>query len=71
MDSDVPRMPDPPGAEHLDFPDASFDDIYCARLFHFFTGDRIRIGMSKFSRWLRPVGRLDGREIAGAIGRKA
>jgi SAM-dependent methyltransferase len=73
--------------EHLDFPDASFDGIYCARLFHFFTGDRIRIGMlaRELARaGLRVVaaglspytgafasGRLDGREIAGAIGLKA
>jgi len=33
--------------EHLDFPDASFDGIYNARLFHFFTGDRIRASLAK------------------------
>ena len=44
--------------EHLDFPDASFDGIYNARLFHFFDGERIRAGMSKFYRWLKLGGRV-------------
>jgi SAM-dependent methyltransferase len=44
--------------EHLDFPDASFDGIYNARLFHFFTGDRIRASLAKFARWLKPGGRV-------------
>lgn len=44
--------------EHLDFPDASFDGIYNARLFHFFDGNRIRTSLVKFSRWLKPGGRL-------------
>jgi ubiquinone/menaquinone biosynthesis C-methylase UbiE len=44
--------------EHLDFPDASFDGIYNARLFHFFDGDRIRVSLTKFYRWLKPRGRV-------------
>src|SRR5215475_7969376 len=44
--------------EHLEFPDTSFDDIYNARLFHFFTGDRIRASLTKFYRWLKPGGRV-------------
>lgn len=44
--------------EHLDFPDALFDGIYNARLFHFFTGDRIRASLKKFARWLKPGGRV-------------
>jgi ubiquinone/menaquinone biosynthesis C-methylase UbiE len=44
--------------EHVDFPDASFDGIYNARLFHFFDGDRIRTSLTKFYRWLKPGGRV-------------
>jgi SAM-dependent methyltransferase len=44
--------------EHLDFPDASFDGIYNARLFHFFDGDRIRSSLMKFYRWLKPGGQV-------------
>ena len=44
--------------EHLDFPDASFDGIYNARLFHFFGGDRIRASLLTFYRWLKPGGRV-------------
>jgi SAM-dependent methyltransferase len=44
--------------EQLDFPDASFDGIYNARLFHFFDGDRIRVALAKFHQWLKPGGRL-------------
>ena len=44
--------------EHLNFPDASFDGIYNARLFHFFDGDRIRASLTKFYRWLKPGGRV-------------
>jgi SAM-dependent methyltransferase len=44
--------------EHLEFADASFEGIYNARLFHFFDGDRIRAGLIKFYRWLRPGGRV-------------
>jgi SAM-dependent methyltransferase len=44
--------------EHLDFPENSFDAIYNARLFHFFTGGRIRLALAKFHRWLRPGGRV-------------
>jgi SAM-dependent methyltransferase len=44
--------------EQLDFPDASFDGIYNARLFHFFVGDRIRASLINFYRWLKPGGRV-------------
>ena len=44
--------------EHIDFPDASFDGIYNARLFHFFDGDSIRTSLTKFYRWLKPGGRV-------------
>lgn len=44
--------------EHLEFADASFDGIYTARLLHFFDGDRIRAGLAKFYRWLRPGGQV-------------
>jgi ubiquinone/menaquinone biosynthesis C-methylase UbiE len=44
--------------ERLDFPGASFDGIYNARLFHFFDGDRIRTSLTKFYRWLKPGGRV-------------
>ena len=44
--------------EHLEFPDASFDGIYNAGLFHFFDGDRIRASLTKFYRWLKPGGRV-------------
>jgi ubiquinone/menaquinone biosynthesis C-methylase UbiE len=44
--------------EHLDFPDASFDGIYNARLFHFFDGDRIRASLTKFYRWLKVGGQI-------------
>ena len=44
--------------EHFEFPDASFDGIYNARLCHFFTGDRIGASLMKFYRWLKPGGRL-------------
>ena len=43
---------------HLEFPDASFDGIYNARLFHFFDGDHIRASLAKFFRWLKPGGRV-------------
>jgi cyclopropane fatty-acyl-phospholipid synthase-like methyltransferase len=38
--------------------ESSFDAIYNAGLFHFFDGHRIRAGMLKFYRWLKPGGRL-------------
>jgi SAM-dependent methyltransferase len=44
--------------EHLDFPDASFEGIYNARLFHFFSADRIRAGLVKLYRWLKPAARV-------------
>jgi ubiquinone/menaquinone biosynthesis C-methylase UbiE len=44
--------------ERLEFSDGSFDGIYNARLFHFFDGDRIRAGLTKFYRWLKPDGRV-------------
>jgi SAM-dependent methyltransferase len=44
--------------EHLDFPDASFDAVYSARLLHFFDGDRIRASITALYRWLRPGGRV-------------
>ena len=44
--------------EQLDFPEASFDGIYCARLFHFFDGDRVRASLMKLHRWLKPGGQL-------------
>ena len=44
--------------ERVDFPEASFDAIYNARLFHFFGGDRIRAALTKMYRWLKPGGRL-------------
>jgi ubiquinone/menaquinone biosynthesis C-methylase UbiE len=49
-----------PGAfpEHLAFPNGSFDAIYNARLFHFFTGDRIRASLALMHRWLKPNGRV-------------
>jgi ubiquinone/menaquinone biosynthesis C-methylase UbiE len=42
--------------ERIEFPDVSFDGIYNARLFHFFDGDRIRMSLTKFYRWLKPGG---------------
>ena len=42
--------------ERLEFSDGSFDGIYNARLFHFFDGGRIRAGLTKFYRWLKPDG---------------
>jgi ubiquinone/menaquinone biosynthesis C-methylase UbiE len=42
--------------EQLDFPGASFEAIYNARLFHFFNGDRIRASLTKIYRWLKPGG---------------
>lgn len=44
--------------EQVGFPDESFDGIYSARLFHFFDGDRIRAGLAKFYRWLKPGGEV-------------
>ncbi len=44
--------------ELLDFGALSFDAIYCARLFHFFGEGRIRGGLDKFHRWLRPGGKV-------------
>lgn len=44
--------------ERLDFPDNSFDAIYNARLFHFFTGDRVRASLAKIHQWLKPGGRV-------------
>ena len=44
--------------EHVDFPDACFDGIYNARLFHFFDGERIRASITKFYRWLKPGGQV-------------
>jgi ubiquinone/menaquinone biosynthesis C-methylase UbiE len=44
--------------EQINFPDASFDGIYNARLFHFFTGERIRAGLVAMHRWLKPGGRV-------------
>jgi len=44
--------------EQVDFPDASFDGIYNARLFHFFERGRIRAGLAKFHRWLKSGGRV-------------
>ncbi len=44
--------------EQLDFPCASFDGIYNARLLHFFDGGRLRAGLAKFHQWLKPGGRL-------------
>jgi ubiquinone/menaquinone biosynthesis C-methylase UbiE len=49
-----------PGAfpEQLQFTDASLDGIYNARLFHFFTGNRIRTSLASMYRWLKPGGRV-------------
>ena len=44
--------------EHLDLPEASFDGIYNARLFHFFPGFRIRASLTKIHRWLKPGGNV-------------
>jgi SAM-dependent methyltransferase len=44
--------------EDLEFPDCSFDGIFNARLFHFFDGDRIRAGLAKIYRWLKPGGQV-------------
>lgn len=44
--------------ERVDFPQASFDGIYNARLFHFFDGNRIRAALTKMYRWQKPGGRL-------------
>ena len=44
--------------EQTSFADATFDGIYNARLFHFFTGDRIRASLAAVYRWLRPGGQI-------------
>lgn len=44
--------------EETTLPDASFDGIYNARLFHFFTGERIRAGLAAMYRWLKPGGQV-------------
>lgn len=44
--------------EQTSFPDATFDGVYNGRLFHFFTGDRIRAGLAAIYRWLKPGGRV-------------
>jgi SAM-dependent methyltransferase len=49
-----------PGAfpEQINFADATFDGNFNARLFHFFTGDRIRAGLAAIYRWLKPGGQV-------------
>jgi len=49
-----------PGAfpEQVECPQATFDSIYNARLFHFFSGDRIRTSLAAMYRWLKPGGRV-------------
>ena len=44
--------------EQLEFPKASFDGIYSARLLHFFNGDRIRSAIAAIHNWLRPGGQV-------------
>jgi ubiquinone/menaquinone biosynthesis C-methylase UbiE len=44
--------------ERVDFPEASFDGVYTARLFHFFDGERIRVSLSKVHGWLKPGGKV-------------
>lgn len=44
--------------EEVELPDAQFDAILSARLFHFFDAERIREGLQKLYRWLKPGGRL-------------
>jgi SAM-dependent methyltransferase len=44
--------------EQTTFPDDTFDGIYNARLFHFFTGDRIRASLNAMHRWLKPGGQV-------------
>ena len=44
--------------EETDFPAATFDGIYNARLFHFFSGDRIRAGLAAMYHWLKPGGQV-------------
>ena len=45
-------------ADHVEFPEASFDGVYTARLFHFFDGERIRASLSKMHRWVKPAGKV-------------
>jgi ubiquinone/menaquinone biosynthesis C-methylase UbiE len=44
--------------ELLEFANSSFDAVYCARLFHFFNGERIRTGLNKIHAWLRTDGKV-------------
>src|SRR5262249_40739649 len=44
--------------DHVAFPEASFDGVYTARLFHFFDGERIRVSLSKLHRWVKPAGKV-------------
>ena len=44
--------------EGLAFAAHSFDAVYCARLFHFFDGARVRAGIERIQAWLRPGGKV-------------
>lgn len=44
--------------ESLAFAPDSFDAVYCARLFHFFDGARVRAGIERIRAWLRPGGKV-------------
>lgn len=44
--------------EKLDLPGDTIDAILISRVFHFFTGERIREGLRKIQSWLRPGGKV-------------
>ena len=44
--------------EKLDLPEAVVDGVLVSRLFHFFTGGRIRESLRKIHSWLRPGGKV-------------
>jgi len=44
--------------EELDMPEESVDGVLVSRLFHFFTGDRIRESLRKIHSWLKPGGKV-------------
>ena len=44
--------------EELDLPENTIDGVLISRLFHFFTGERIRESLRKVYAWLKPGGKV-------------
>ena len=44
--------------EKLDLPEETVDGVLVSRLFHFFTGSRIRESLRKIHSWLKPEGKV-------------